>query len=160
MNRLLLEVIARQNAEIYDFLFPRGPAVRALPIDLVALNPQPLPPGRLGAALASEFIRIAWLAARFGLDAKTQADFLDEWCPIPPKKLRLPPWVRPFPKPFPKNPPDPPPDWWMIFHLGFATGLAAASVENKSVGKILDSAIDRSLRAIEDALKKTKKVRG
>ena len=67
LDSRLLAIIGRRWPAIYDVI-PRGPLSRFLE---VALNPQPLPPdpppNELGAALAAEFIRTAWLADRFGL---------------------------------------------------------------------------------------------
>ena len=65
LDSRLLAIIGRRFPAIYDVI-PRGPLSRFLE---VALNPQPLPPdpppNELGAALAAEFIRTAWLADRF-----------------------------------------------------------------------------------------------
>ena len=55
-----------------------------------ALNPQPLPPHELGAAIATEFVHTAWLADRFGLDPGLAFNDLDDWCPTVPKKPKLP----------------------------------------------------------------------
>ena len=108
-----------------------------------SLNPQPLPPHELGAAIAAEFVHAAWLADRFGLDlVRVQAD-LDDWCPTYPKRLKLPPWWPPIPEP------DPHPDWFIDFHLGFATRLAAVSLEGTTIGEFIGKAIDRSISAIE-----------
>jgi hypothetical protein len=93
LDSRLLAIIGRRFPAIYDVI-PRGPLSRFLE---VALNPQPLPPEppphELGAALAAEFIRTAWLADRFGLDLGRVSDDLDDWCPTRPKRrLKLPPW--------------------------------------------------------------------
>ena len=69
IDRRLLAIIGRRLPSIYDVI-PRGPQSRFSPNRLseVALNPQPLPPHELGAAIAAEFVHTAWLADRFGLD--------------------------------------------------------------------------------------------
>lgn len=64
IGRCLLAIIGRRFPAIYDVRFPRGPLSIAGQSRLseVALNPQPLPPHEIGAAVASEFIRLAWLS--------------------------------------------------------------------------------------------------
>lgn len=148
INRRLLAIIGRRLPAIYDVI-PRGPQGRFLQnrFSEVALNPQPLPPQELGAAIAAEFIHAAWLADRFGLDQGIAFNDLDDWCPTRPKKLKLPPWWPPIPEP------DPQPDWFIHFHLGFAARLAVASVDsqNTRLGESFDKAVDRSIEAIEAA---------
>jgi hypothetical protein len=135
----LLAIIGRRIPAIYDVI-PRGPQGR---LAAVALNPQPLPPHELGAALAAEYIQVNWLAERFGLDLGRVAQDLDDWCPTRPKRrFKLPPWWPPIPEP------DPQPDWFIDFHLGFASGLAAASLDGSKIGEPINKAIERSLAAI------------
>jgi hypothetical protein len=142
LDARLLAIIGRRFPAIYDVI-PRGPQGR---LAEVALNPQPLPPHELGAALAAEFIRTAWLADRFGLDLGRVSDDLDDWCPTRPKKrLKLPPWWPPIPDP------DPHPNWFIDFHLGFVARLAAASLEDTRIGESINKAIERSITAIKSA---------
>jgi hypothetical protein len=146
LDSRLLAIIGRRFPAIYDVI-PRGPLSRFLE---VALNPQPLPPEppphELGAALAAEFIRTAWLADRFGLDLGRVSDDLDDWCPTRPKRrLKLPPWWPPIPDP------DPHPNWFIDFHLGFVARLAAASLEETRIGESINKAIERSITAIKSA---------
>ncbi|TPN86484.1 hypothetical protein FJ987_06290 [Mesorhizobium sp. CU2] len=142
LNKKLLAIIGKRIPAIYDVI-PRGP--QGL-LAQVALNPQPLPPHELGAAVADEFVRSAWLAERGGFDMKALSSDLDDWCPTRPKIPKLPPWWGPFPPE-----PEPRPDWFVDFHLGFASRLSVIGA--KSAGKNLDAtlnqAIDRSLAAIE-----------
>ena len=77
IDRRLLAILGRRLPAIYDVI-PRGPLSR---FSEVALNPQPLPPHELGAAIAAEFVHTAWLADRFGLDLGPAFDDLDDWCP-------------------------------------------------------------------------------
>lgn len=145
IGKKLLSWIGQRNPAIFDVI-PRGPESV---LSHVALNPQPLPPAALGAAIASEFIRTAWQADRFGLDQGIAFRELDDWCPTGrPKIPKLPIWWPPIPDP------PPHPDWFVDFHIGFAARLAVASkeVEGTQVGKTLDKAIDRSLAAL-DSLK-------
>jgi hypothetical protein len=137
ISRKLLAIIGRRFPAIYDV--PRGPLAR------VALNPQPLPPAELGAAMASEFVHSAWIADRFGLDPGLPYKDLDDWCPTGPKKLKLPPWWPPVPEP------EPHPDWAVDFHLGFAARLSAVAEEHAGtrLGESLSKAIDRSVAVIE-----------
>jgi hypothetical protein len=141
IDRRLLAILGRRLPAIYDII-PRGPLSR---FSEVALNPQPLPPHELGAAIAAEFVNTAWHADRFGVDLGPVFDDLDDWCPTRPKTPKLPPWWWRIPLP------DPPPEWFIDFHLGFAARLAAVSVEFEGtrLGESLDKAIGRSLDAIE-----------
>lgn len=149
IDRRLLAIIGRRIPAIYDAVFPHGPAVRFSRGrgSEVALNPQPLPPHELGAALAADFAHAAWLADRLGLDLGRAFDDLDDWCPTRPKKIKLPPWWPPIPEP------EPHPEWLIDLHLGFAARLAAVSVEFEGtrLGESLNKAIDRSVAAIDSA---------
>ncbi len=141
IDRRLLAIIGRRLPAIFDVI-PRGPQGR---ISEVALNPQPLPPHELGAAIASEFVRTVWLANRFGADLGVAFEDLDDWCPTRPKRLKLPPWWPPIPEP------DPHPEWLTDFHFGFAARLAAVSnqFEGSRLGEVLNKAIDRSLEVMD-----------
>jgi hypothetical protein len=143
ISRRLLAIIGRRIPAIYDVI-PRGPQDR---LAAVALNPQPLPPHELGAAIAAEFAHNAWLADRFGLDMGLAFQDLDDWCPTGRQKLKLPPWWPPIPEP------EPHPEWLIDFHLGFAARLAAVSAEfeNSRLGESLGKAIERSLEVVESA---------
>lgn len=149
INRQLLAIIGKRFPAVYDVI-PRGPFSQVLSGRLaeVALNPQPLPPHELGAAVGSEFIRTAWLADRFGLDAGLAFEDLDDWCPTRPKKLVFPPTWGPTPQP------EPHPNWFTEFHLGFAARLAVVSEQSRStqLQATLDKAIDRSLESMESAM--------
>lgn len=145
IDRNLLYIIGQRLPAIYDVI-PRGPLAR---LSAVALNPQPLPPlpaHELGAAVASEFIHMAWFADRFGLNQEVTTMELDDWCPTRPKWPKFPPsWPRlPFPEPEPR------PEWLIDFHLGFAARIAVASVEfnDTALSEFFDKAIARSEEAI------------
>lgn len=148
IDRRLLAIIGRRIPAIYDVI-PRGPLSQLSRVRFseVALNPQPLPPHELGAAIAGEFVHTAWLADRFGLDLGLAFNDLDDWCPTAPKKLKLPPWWPPIPEP------DPHPEWLIDLHLGFAARLAVVSVdvEGTRLGEALNKAIERSVAAIDSA---------
>ncbi|MBS0496024.1 MAG: hypothetical protein JSR51_00015 [Proteobacteria bacterium] len=153
IDRRLLSIIGRRFPAIYDVI-PRGPqAVFVNRLSEVALNPQPLPPHELGAAIASEFIQAAWLANRIGSDQGTIFADLDDWCPTRPKIPKFPPWWPPIPEPEP----DPHPEWMIDFHLGFAARIAAVSsgFEGTRLGELLNKAIDRSLESIESMDRQT-----
>ena len=95
LSKKLLAIIGKRIPAIYDVI-PRGPQGR---LAQIALNPQPLPPHELGAAIADEFVRSAWSAERGGLDSKALMSDLDDWCPTRPKIPKLPPWWPPIPEP-------------------------------------------------------------
>jgi hypothetical protein len=147
ISRRLLAILGRRFPAIYDVI-PRGPQslLRQGRLAEVALNPQPLPPHELGAAIAAEFAHAIWLADRLGLDAGRVFEDLDDWCPTRPRpKIKLPPWWPPIPDP------EPHPEWLLDLHLGFAARLAAVvgDFEGTRLGESLNKAIDRSVEAIE-----------
>jgi len=145
INRRMLAIIGARFPAVYD-LTPRGPlGFLNLPGRFSELNPQPLPPHELGAAIAAEFVHTAWQAERFGLDQSLAFMDLDDICPTYPKIPKLPPWWPPLPEP------DPGPDWHVDFHLGFAARLAWASgqVDSPALRASFDKAIERSIEAIE-----------
>jgi hypothetical protein len=146
ISRQLLAIIGRRIPAIYDVI-PRGPLGR---IAQVALNPQPLPPHELGAAVAAEFVHAAWHAERSGHNLGTVFDDLDDWCPTRPKWPKLPPWWGPFPDPEP----EPHPNWHIDFHLGFASHLAALTerFEGTRLGEVVGKAIDRSVETIDSSI--------
>lgn len=141
LNARLLAIIGKRNPAIYDVI-PRGPQGR---LANAALNPQPLPPHELGAAIAADIIHAVWLANKFGHGIDQMLADLDEWCPTAPREIKLPPWVS-------YREPIPHPNWFIDFHLGFAERLAILSEDGTPLGKSLDKLIDRSLTAIEVAL--------
>jgi len=144
-DRQLLAIIGKRYPAFWDAKFPHGPASLNHSAE-VMLNPQPLPPYALGSAVATEFIRTAWLAERFGLDQARLFSDIEDICPPPRKLPKLPPW---WPWPWPT--PDPHPDWFTDYHLGFAARLAAVSVdvEGTKLGELLDAAIGRSVEMIK-----------
>ncbi|MEO6194542.1 MAG: hypothetical protein ABIS20_16140 [Thermoanaerobaculia bacterium] len=148
ISRRLLAIIGRRLPAIYDVI-PRGPQGLFLQVrsSEAALNPQPLPPHELGAAIAAEFVHNAWFADRFGLDMGLAFKDLDDWCPTGRQKLKLPPWWPPIPEP------EPHPEWLIDFHLGFVARLAAVSAEfeGSQLGESLNKAIERSLEVVESA---------
>jgi len=146
ISRQLLTIIGRRFPAAYDII-PRGPLLAQAGFSEVALNPQPLPPHALGAAVAAEFIHTAWFADRFGLDQGVAFEDLDDWCPTVPKNLKWPPHWPPIPDP------EPHPDWFVAFHLGFAARLAvvADGLESTRLRESFDKAIERSMSAIESA---------
>ncbi|RUU11064.1 hypothetical protein EOD23_11545 [Mesorhizobium sp. USDA-HM6] len=141
LNKKLLAIIGKRFPAIYDVI-PHGPQGQLM---RVALNPQPLPPHELGAAVADEFVRYAWVAERGGLDMKALLSDLDDWCPTRPKIPKLPPWWGPFPEP------EPHPEWFVDYHLGFAARLSVVAIGSTGtrLDETLDKVIDRSLAAIE-----------
>ena len=141
LSKKLLAIIGKRIPAIYDVI-PHGPQWR---LAQIALNPQPLPPHELGAAIADEFVRYAWGSERGGLDMKALLSDLDDWCPTRPKIPKLPPWWPPIPEP------EPHPEWFVDYHLGFAARLSvvAAGSAGTRLDKTLNQAIDRSLSAME-----------
>jgi hypothetical protein len=144
INRRLLAIIGQRLPAIFDII-PRG-SLRSL--STFSLNPQPLPPQELGAAIASEFMQSVWLTMRSGQDPAIALGDLEDWCPTYPKLPKWPIWWLPIPEP------EPHPEWSVDFHLGFAARLAAiTAVQNDlPITEILNKAIDRSVGSIESTL--------
>lgn len=148
-NARLLAIVGQRLPAILDANPRRGPVPDPwLPggPSLAALNPQPLPPIELGLVIATEFLRAAWLADRFGLDmARVQADF-ERLCPDPPKPP-VPPlgWWPPIPDPIPH------PNWLVDFYLGLAARIATAADGGPATARFVDDAIDRAVTVMEAA---------
>jgi hypothetical protein len=164
LDNRLLALIGRRFPAIYDVI-PRGGQLVALnpqplppgekvelnpqPIppgfgDWVALNPQPLPPRALGAVVAAELLRLSWAADKLGSQVAPIADWEDDPCPTWPKVPHLPPHLGP-------PPPDPGPDWLVAYHLGLASTLAEAR-ERVGASQLADEALERSTAALDKAL--------
>jgi hypothetical protein len=133
-----LSVVARIRPEVWDAIVPHGPRFRARG-DLVALNPQPLPPAEaflVGAAeMAHEFLRVALESdVRGDSAAGFVRDFLDDWCATP--------WPRKWPWPWPGPRPDegPLPDPWVV-----QSGRVIGAIIFASVGSRL---ADGELKAV------------
>ncbi len=144
----LLALIGKRLPAIFDVI-PRGPQGLALQdrVSAVALNPQPLPPApaeMVGAALAQEFARMAFVSDRLGLNWKTMSQDLDDWCPTQPRKIKFPVGWPPVPEP------DPHPNWFAELHLGFAAKLSAISADyaGTPLAATLDRAVNRSIDAL------------
>lgn len=148
INRQLLAIIGQRLPAVFDVI-PHGPQ-RSL--SAVTLNPQPLPPHELGAAIAAEFLQSLWLAKRSGQDLAIAIGDLEDWCPTYPKLPKWPIWWYPIPEPEPR------PEWSVDFHVGFAARLAAIAATHNSLpmNEILNKAIDRSVLSIESTLKSVK----
>jgi hypothetical protein len=146
-SRQLLDIIGRRYPTIYGVVIPHSGALGQ--VASVELNPKPLPPHDLGAAIAAEFIHSIWFADRFGLDVSPIWTDLDNWCPTgKPKFPKLPPWFPLVPEP------DPQPNWFVDFHLGFAARIALISpdFQGTQLGEYFEKTIERSVSTIESSL--------
>jgi hypothetical protein len=147
-SRQLLNIVGRSHPTVYSGVIPHSGALGQ--IASAELNPKPLPPHDLGAAIATEFIQTIWFADRFGLDASALFSDLEDWCPTGrPKLPKLPPWFPPSPPE-----PDPQPEWFVDFHLGFAARIAVLSpqFEGTQLGELFKKAIERSVSTVESSL--------
>jgi hypothetical protein len=126
----VLALLGRTKKEIFDVFPPYGPLVRDRG-DLVALNPQPLPPVDpplvVGAIVMSR--RIAELAVEADLRGESPAEwlsrFINEWCDTP--------WPRHWPWPGPGPAPEggPRPEPWAINEARTAGAVVFASVASR-----------------------------
>jgi hypothetical protein len=146
-SRQLLDIVGRSHPTVYSGVIPHSGALGQ--ITSVELNPKPLPPHDLGAAIAAEFIHTIWFADRFGLDVSPIFIDLENWCPTgKPKFPKLPPWWPPVPEP------EPQPDWFVDFHLGFAARIALVSsdFQGTQLGEYFEKTIERSISTVESSL--------
>jgi hypothetical protein len=49
-------------------------------------------PDEIGAALARDFIQAQWLRIHIGIHHEMTPNEMDNWCPLPRMRFRLPPW--------------------------------------------------------------------
>jgi hypothetical protein len=106
----------------------RGAAAGYANGDVVALNPQPLPPRALAvialgraAILRAELLgEAAAFAGHAGGAERYMLDLIDDWCGTPPRKF---PWPRPGPRPD-----------WAREALGALDHLILASVIDEAIG--------------------------
>ncbi len=108
-----LTVIGRIPPQAWDAIIPHGARVSVRnPAELVALNPQPLPPKeamlRASAEVAHDIASAAVFAeAAGGEPGRLVSQVIDDWCGTRPRPF---PWPHPFPFPWPPEP-EPHPDW-------------------------------------------------
>ncbi|AMY12116.1 hypothetical protein LuPra_05388 [Luteitalea pratensis] len=145
INKKLLSIIGKKFPSIYDVNPPHGPFGR---VSWVALNPQPLPPMGIGAAMATDLLHHAWVGERTGLDPAGALRFLEDLCPPYPRRPKLPPVWPPVPDP------DPGPDWYAEYYLGFAARLAAVPGDQMAgrMREFFDKALDQSIASLEKAV--------
>jgi hypothetical protein len=117
----LLAVLGKIDPAVWDAIIPHGPVQRLSVArsfrpgaELVALNPQPLPPKEAflveSAAVAHDIAYAAISAEAAGSDAVARlvGDAIDDWCGTRPRPF---PWPYPWPFPWPDPDPEPNPDW-------------------------------------------------
>jgi hypothetical protein len=114
----LLAVLGKIDPAVWDAIIPHGPIQRLSVArsfrpggELVALNPQPLPPKEAflieSAAVAHDiaYAAINAEAARSDAVGPMVSEAIRGWCGNEPR-----PWPRPWPIPWPPEP-EPNPDW-------------------------------------------------
>lgn len=146
----LLSIIGARIPNIYDVIPPRYFEQLARrghhAAEYAALNPQPLPPMELGAAIAMEIIVNARTARRFGLDVGAAFSDVEGLCPPIGVTIKLPDgWKRGLdPEPVPH------PEWLLSFYLAFATRMAAARnmTHDEQLARQLDHTLDRTLQSM------------
>jgi hypothetical protein len=163
LDNRLLALIGHRFPAIYDVIpragqlvalnpqpLPPGEKVELNPQPIppgygwVALNPQPLPPRALGAVVAGELLQLSWTADKLGSQLTPIADWDDDLCPPWPRPPHLPPHLGP-------PPPDPGPDWLVEYHLGLASTLAGARDQLRDTS-LVDDALGRSTAALSEGL--------
>lgn len=125
--------------------------------DLVALNPQPIPPREHGLVVglssqlippreygvlaARELLRLHWQAGKLGIEAPLVSSWEEDPCPVG-KKPPIPPYFPPIPGP------EPGPDWNTEYLLGVSSTLAVA----QDGSPFLSDALDHASRALGKSL--------
>lgn len=127
----LLTTLARIRPQVWDAIIPHGPVrVIGSPEDLVALNPQPLPPQPPSDAFLIGAARMAHAVTRMAVEADLRGEatdfvarWVDDWCATP--------WPRkwPWPWPDPRLEDGPVPDPWLV-----GSGRVVGAVVLASVG--------------------------
>lgn len=74
VNRFLVSIILKWHPEAADAIWPHGPAI-ADELDLVALNPQPLPPVDAGIRFGRMLTQLDFAADKVGRPVKPLADW-------------------------------------------------------------------------------------
>ena len=102
-----LTVLGRIPPEAWDAIVPHGPRISIRNLaDLVALNPQPLPPRESYLVAAAEMAHsVAGLAVEAdvqGEQSRFVSEFIDDWCGTPWPKKWPSPWPGPKEGPFPE----------------------------------------------------------
>lgn len=145
LSRELLKLLGDINPAIYDVI-PRGPQLEFITEVLHKGSPQARVYA-LGAQMAVEFSRMAWMDDRAGHAATRTMHDLEDICPTPPR-LPIPPGGWP-----PAPDPEPHPWYHAVLHLGFAVQLEqiAGRLKGARYAKLLDKAIERSLAVIDDS---------
>lgn len=122
-----LTLIGRRHPAIFDLLGnPYGPFTGSRGAE-VFLNPQPLPPGppdgmRTGFHAGAALVQLAFTAHHLhvGFDID-----VDDWCPTPPRRPKLPPWPGPRPRPWRFEVVDE--SWGVDYVLGLAGSLEVSA---------------------------------
>jgi hypothetical protein len=112
---------------------------------LEGLNPQPIPPEDLGRAVGRRLVDLAWTAEALGLPLSPAASDSDGdfvFCPVPFRPpITLPPGLY-WPEP------EPGPDYLKGYLIGLASSLAAASEQFPS-SEYLRGTLEQSLLSYE-----------
>jgi hypothetical protein len=146
----LLALLGGTRKEIFDVFPPYGPWVRDRG-DLVALNPQPLPPVDpplvVGAIVMSR--RIAELAVEADVRGESPewlSRLIDDWCETPwPRR-----WPWPGPGPAPEGGPRPEP--WAVNEARTAGAVVFASVASRlGDGELRAALVDAAERLADVA---------
>jgi hypothetical protein len=149
LHKSAIALIGRTHPEIFDlFGNPYGPYANDR-LSKVGLNPQPLPPREVPVGVAVgylagvELIKLAFTASklRVGFDID-----IDDWCPTPPRRPKVPPIPWP-PIPWGRADHDEGETW----SVDYPTGLALALEMSQHVWEGLHAA-DALNGVLEQAL--------
>ena len=83
INRILLSIILDRFPEAADAIWPHGPRVAnrfdvASRVDLVALNPQPLPPVAQGIRFGQSLVQLAFVSEKLGQKVTPLAEWSND----------------------------------------------------------------------------------
>ncbi len=151
INRILLSIILDRIPEAADAFWPHGPRVSNA-LDLVALNPQPLPPVDQGIRFGRSLVQLAFVAEKLGqpvtpLAEWSDGDVLDNLGAPNPVLAALIAELLKHGGPVPDD--EPKPHWKNEVLAGVVLGLASAGAVVDS-NEFLRTAFESAVAGVSD----------
>jgi hypothetical protein len=151
INRILLTILLDRIPQAADAIWPHGPRV-ANQIDLVALNPQPLPPVDQGIRFGRSLVQLAFVSEKLGQPVTPLAEWSDDdvldnlGAPNAVLAALIAELLKhggPVPDP------EPHPDWKNEVLSGVALGIATAG-DVVETNEFLRSAFESAVAGVAD----------
>ncbi len=151
INRILLSIILDRFPEAADAIWPHGPRV-ANRFDLVALNPQPLPPVDQGIRFGQSLVQLAFVSEKLGQPVMPLADWSNDdvldslGAPNPVLAALIAELIK-HGGPVPDD--EPKPHWKNEVLAGVALGLATAG-DAVETNEFLRTAFESAVAGVAD----------